>query len=159
MRAIVALSIEISMRRKGGQTQQGPKGSVVTLWAYATTKLASGAKPAHHPEVICGLQFASFPDQVAVLLQAAFSSRCVMGGVPETDYCIGLGTLLTLNDVELHVIALFQSFIAVQLDCRIVNEHVWSVFTPDESVALGVVKPLDLTFVLSHRLPPSLHLS
>jgi hypothetical protein len=27
----------------------------------------------------------------------------------------------------------------------------------DESVALGVVKPLDLSFVLSHRPPLSLH--
>jgi hypothetical protein len=82
-----------------------------------------------------------------------------MGGVPKPDHCIGLGTFLTLNDVELHVIALFQGFVSVQLDCGVVNEYVWPVFTPDESVALGVVKPLDLTFVLSHRLPPSLHLS
>jgi hypothetical protein len=63
-----------------------------------------------------------------------------------------------LNDVELHVIALFQSFVSIQLNCGVVNEYVWPVFTPDESVALGVVKPLDLSFVLSHRLPPSLHL-
>jgi len=82
-----------------------------------------------------------------------------MGGIPEPYDRIGLGTLLTLNDVELHVIALFQSFVSVQLNCRVVNEYVWPVFTPDESVALGIVKPLDLTFVLSHRLPPSLHLS
>jgi len=82
-----------------------------------------------------------------------------MGGVPEPDDCIGLWTLLTLYDVELYVIALFQSFVPVQLDCRIMNEYVRPVFTPDESVALGVVKPLDLTFVLSHRLPPSLHLA
>jgi hypothetical protein len=38
-----------------------------------------------------------------------------------------------------------------------VDEYVWPVFTPDESVAFGVVEPLDLSFVLSHRLPPSLH--
>jgi hypothetical protein len=75
-----------------------------------------------------------------------------MGGVPEPYDCIGLWTLLTLNDVELHVIALFQSFVSIQLNCRVVDEYVWPVFTPDESVALGVVKPLDLTFVLSHRL-------
>ena len=81
-----------------------------------------------------------------------------MGGVPEPHDRIGLGTLLTLNDVEFHVIALFQSFVSVQLNCRIVNEYVRPVFTPDESVALGVVKPLDLTFVLSHRLPAFLAL-
>jgi hypothetical protein len=75
-----------------------------------------------------------------------------MGGVPQPEYSIGLWTLLTLNDVELDVIALFQSFVSVQLNCRIMNEYVRPVFTPDESVALGVVEPLDLTFVLSHRL-------
>ena len=78
-----------------------------------------------------------------------------MGGIPEPYDRIGLGTLLTLNDVELHVIALFQSLVTIQLDCRVVNEDIWPVITSDESVALGVVKPLDLTFVLSHRLLPS----
>ena len=80
-----------------------------------------------------------------------------MGGIPEPDDCIGLRTLLALDDVELHVIALLQSFVPIQLDCRVVDEYVWPVFTPDESVAFGVVEPLDLTFVLSLRLPPSLH--
>ncbi len=80
-----------------------------------------------------------------------------MGGVPEPDDTIGLWTLLTLDDVKLNIIALFQSLVPIQLYCRIVDEYVWPVFTPDESVALGVVEPLDLTFVLSHRLPPSLH--
>jgi|HubBroStandDraft_6_1064221.scaffolds.fasta_scaffold82319_3 hypothetical protein len=80
-----------------------------------------------------------------------------MGGIPEPDNCIGLRTLLALDDVEFHVIALFQSFVPIQLNCRVVDEYVWPVFTPDESVAFGVVEPLDLSFVLSHWLPPSLH--
>ena len=75
-----------------------------------------------------------------------------MGGVPEPDNRIGLWTFLTLNDVKLNVIALFQSLVPIQLNCRVVDEYVWPVFTPDESVALGVIKPLDLPFVLSHRL-------
>jgi hypothetical protein len=32
------------------------------------------------------------------------------------------------------------------------DEYIWPVFTSDESVALGVVEPLDFAFVLSHRL-------
>jgi hypothetical protein len=37
-----------------------------------------------------------------------------------------------------------------------VDEYIRPVFASDESVALGVVEPLDLTFVLSsHRLLPS----
>jgi hypothetical protein len=79
-----------------------------------------------------------------------------MGGISKPQNPIGLRAFLTLDDIEFNVIALFQSFVSVQLNCRVMNEYVWPVFTPDESVALGVVKPLDLPFVLSHRLPPSL---
>ena len=39
-----------------------------------------------------------------------------MSGVPEADYCVRLGTFLALNDVELDLIALFQSLVSVQLD-------------------------------------------
>jgi hypothetical protein len=35
------------------------------------------------------------------------------------------------------------------------NENIRPVFTSDESVALGVVEPLDLSLVLSHRFLPS----
>src|SRR5579863_8071996 len=80
-----------------------------------------------------------------------------MGGVSQTDHSIRLRSFLSLDDVELHIIALFERFVSIQLNRRVVNEYVWPVFTPDESVALGIVEPLDLTFVLSHRLPPSLH--
>ena len=82
-----------------------------------------------------------------------------MGGDLEADHCIRLGTFLTLDDVELDVIALFQRFVPVQLNCRVVDEYIRPVFTSDESVALGVVKPLDLTFELSHRLLLSLGLA
>ena len=82
---------------------------------------------------------------------------CVVGGcISHADYSIRLRTFLPLNDVELNVIALFQSFVAIQLDCRVVNENIRPVITSDESVALGVIEPLDLAFVLSHRLPLSL---
>jgi hypothetical protein len=81
-----------------------------------------------------------------------------MGGVPKSDYCVRLGTFLALDDVKLHVIALFQSFVAVQLNSRVVDEHIGAVIATDESVALGVIEPLDFAFVLSHRLVPSLRL-
>jgi hypothetical protein len=74
----------------------------------------------------------------------------------ETDDRICLGAFLALDDIELHIIALFQGLIAIQLDCGIVNENIWPIVAADESVALGVVKPLDLPFVLSHRLLLSL---
>jgi len=77
-------------------------------------------------------------------------------GVAHANNRISLGTLLTLDDVELNIIALFQRFVTVQLYRRVMDEYIWSVFASDESVALGVIEPLDLPFVLSHRLLPSL---
>jgi len=81
----------------------------------------------------------------------------VSSGISQANDCICLRSFLSLNDVELDVIAFFQGFISVQLNRRVMDENIWPVFTSDESVALGVVEPLDLTFELSHRLPPSLH--
>jgi hypothetical protein len=80
------------------------------------------------------------------------------GGVSQPDDPVRLRSFLPLNDVELDVIALFQSLVTIQLDCRVVNENIWPVITSDESVALGVVEPLDLAFVLSHRDLPFLPL-
>jgi hypothetical protein len=37
-----------------------------------------------------------------------------------------------------------------------VHEHIGAVIATDESVALGVVEPLNLAFVLSHRVVPFL---
>ena len=78
-----------------------------------------------------------------------------MSVIPKTDYGIRLRALLTLDYVELDLIAFFERFVPVQLNCRVVNEYIRPVVTSDESVALGVVKPLDLSFVLSHRFLPS----
>ena len=79
-----------------------------------------------------------------------------MGGVLQPDNCIRLRTFLALDDVKLDVIALFQCFVTVQLNRRVVNEDIRAIFTADESVALGVVEPLHFAFVLSHRLVPFL---
>jgi hypothetical protein len=85
---------------------------------------------------------------------------CVVGScLFETEDRIRLRAFLALDDVELHVVALFQSLIAIQLNCGIVNEDIRPVVAANESVPLGVVKPLDLTFELSHRLLLSLGLA
>ena len=97
-------------------------------------------------------------------LLAVFASRplngplgSVMGSsVPKTDDRIRLGAFLTLDDIELDLIVLFQCFVSIQLNRRVVNEYVGPIFAADEPVALGVIEPLDLTFVLSHRIPPFL---
>ena len=88
--------------------------------------------------------------------ESALLGCVVGGGVLEADYTVRLRTFLTLDDIELDLIAFFQCLIAVQLYRRIVDEHIRPVIASDESVSLGVVEPLDLAFVLSHRLLPSL---
>ena len=73
-----------------------------------------------------------------------------MGGVPHPNHSIGLGTFLALNDVKFDVVAFFEAFVSVELDCRVVDEDIGAVFPPDESIAFCVVKPFDLAFVGSH---------
>jgi hypothetical protein len=79
-----------------------------------------------------------------------------MDGIAEPNYGIRLGALLTLDDIELNLIVLLQSLISIQLNRRVVHEYIRPIFAPDKSVTLGVVKPLDLPFVLSHRTLPFL---
>jgi hypothetical protein len=68
-----------------------------------------------------------------------------MSCIPEPDYRIGLGTFLTLNDIELDLIVLFQGLVSIQLNRRVVDEYI-----------RPIIAPLDLPFVLSHRILPSL---
>ena len=81
------------------------------------------------------------------------------GAVSEANHGICLWAFLALDNVELDFIAFLERFVSVQLNRRIMDENIWPVFASDESVALGVVKPLDLTFELSHWLLPSLCLT
>jgi len=84
---------------------------------------------------------------------------CVVGGCfSQSGNGIRLRSFLTLDNVELNVVALFERFIAIQLDCRVMDENIRPVITSDESVALGVVEPLDFAFELSHRVLPFLPL-
>jgi hypothetical protein len=84
--------------------------------------------------------------------------RCVVGGVvPQANDRVCLRPLLTLNDVEFDVVPFFERLVAFQLNRGVMDEYIGPVITSNESVALGVIEPLHLTFVLSHRLPPSLH--
>jgi hypothetical protein len=67
-----------------------------------------------------------------------------------SDYGVGLRSLLPLNDVELNLVAFFQALVPIKLDRAVMNKHVGPVVPADKAVALCVVKPLHLTFVLSH---------
>jgi hypothetical protein len=75
--------------------------------------------------------------------------------IPIADDAIRLRAFLAFNNIELDFIAFFERFVPIQLNRRVVDEYIRPVFASDESVALGVVEPLDLSLVLSHRFLPS----
>ena len=54
-----------------------------------------------------------------------------------------LQALTTLLDLELDLLPLVQSAVAVSLDLRLVDEDVSAACTSDEAVALGCVEPID----------------
>jgi hypothetical protein len=63
---------------------------------------------------------------------------------------IGLWALLTLHDVKFDIVTFLQAFISIDLDGAVVDEDVRSVVPSDKTIALCVIEPLDLAFVLSH---------
>lgn len=74
-----------------------------------------------------------------------------MSVIPEADHGIRLGAFLAVYDIKLDFIAFLKRLVPIELNCRVVNEYIRSVLASDESVTLGVVEPLNLSFVLSHR--------
>src|SRR5438045_8243916 len=65
----------------------------------------------------------------------------------------GLRALGTVNDLELHRLALLERAEAVALNGRVVHEDVAASVALDEPVALGVVEPLDLACDTHRSLP------
>src|SRR5438067_10211350 len=66
------------------------------------------------------------------------------------DVVLGFGdvpclrTLRAVDDLEFDRLTLFQGPEAVATDSGIVHEHVAATFALNETIALGVVEPLDL---------------
>jgi len=74
----------------------------------------------------------------------------------QARYLVCLGSFLALHDIELDVVTFLQAFIAVDLNCAVMYEHIGAIVPPYESISFSVVEPFDLTFILSHvRLPSS----
>jgi hypothetical protein len=61
---------------------------------------------------------------------------------------IRLGTLRSLDDIELNLIAFFKALIAFALNGAVVNEDVCPAIPAEEAVTLSVVKPFYGAFVL-----------
>jgi hypothetical protein len=69
----------------------------------------------------------------------------------------GLGSLRTVDHLKLNLLALDQGFIAVAGDRTVMDENVLLSGLFNKTIALGVVKPLDLTDCLIHIfvIPPT----
>src|SRR3984885_1960643 len=74
----------------------------------------------------------------------------VWSGCLAALHLVCLWALLPLDDVELDLIAFFQRFVSIELDRAVVHEDVRPIISSDETIALRVVEPLDLAFVLGH---------
>jgi hypothetical protein len=151
--------------------QRGRESSVPSGWQLVcqpSRGVGEQGKTIHIPQQIrCGdEQWIVTRSQVSSALQRhrinAMAQRGIAGywlgsrclAVSETNHSVCLWSLLAFDDIKLDIVAFFQRLVSVQLNCRVVNEHIRSIFTSDEAVSLGVVKPLDLSFVLSHGLLP-----
>src|SRR5215510_9812849 len=67
------------------------------------------------------------------------------GGLARLGDVAGLRSLRTVDDLEFDLLAFLERPEAGSLNRGEVHEHVVAAFALNESVALGVVKPLDLT--------------
>ena len=68
-----------------------------------------------------------------------------------------LRSLLTLGDLELHLVAFLQALVSLRSDRAVVNEDVRSIGAPNETVAFRVIEPLDGSFQSFHT-PLFLHI-
>src|SRR5664279_525264 len=64
------------------------------------------------------------------------------GGRSDLVHGVGLRALLTLRDLELHAVALFEALVPGRVDRAVVHEHVRPTVLGDEPVALLRVEPL-----------------
>ena len=98
----------------------------------------------------------SFTGEAQPGLLVRLGSRMCRGimrhSILHTEDCVRLRAFLSLDDVELDVVSLFEGFVSIQLNCRIVDEYIGPIIPSDKSIALGIVEPLDLSFVLGHSL-------
>ena len=72
-----------------------------------------------------------------------FSFFRVAGQKLDRPDVLGLQSLGTLDNVELHFLVLMEGLEAVHIDGGIVHEDVLAIFLLDKAEALGFVKPFD----------------
>ena len=65
-------------------------------------------------------------------------------------HLVRLRPFISLDDVELDVVAFFQTLIPIRLNRCVVHEYIGTIFPPDEAESFSVVEPLYFAFVLRH---------
>lgn len=68
-----------------------------------------------------------------------------------SDHLIRLWALLSLDNVELHLVTFLQTFVSINLDGAVVHEDVRAVVPSYESVPFRIIEPFDFTCILSHE--------
>jgi hypothetical protein len=92
----------------------------------------------------------TFLHSYAIQLSPRFLRCEALGYFSNSSYGIGLGTFLSLNDVEFHLVPFFQALVSIELDRAVMDKHVGSIVAADKAVTLRVIEPLHFAFVLSH---------
>jgi hypothetical protein len=92
----------------------------------------------------------AFLHSYAMQVSLRFLRREALGYFSNSSYGIGLGALLSLNDVEFHLVPFFQALVSIELDRAVMDKHVGSIVAADKAVTLRVIEPLHFAFVLSH---------
>jgi hypothetical protein len=92
----------------------------------------------------------AFLHSYAMQVSLLFLRREALGYFSNSSYGIGLGTFLSLNDVEFHLVPFFQALVSIELDRAVMHKHVGAVIPANKSISLRVIEPLHFAFVLSH---------
>lgn len=64
-----------------------------------------------------------------------------------------LWAFLTLSYFKLHSVTFLQALVALGSNRAVMHKDIRSIFAADESVALGIIEPLDRTFQSFHVRP------
>jgi hypothetical protein len=92
----------------------------------------------------------AFLHSYALQVSLQLVRREALGYFSNSSYGIRLGTFLSLNDVEFHLVPFFQALVSIELDRAVMDKHVGSIIAADKAVTLRVIEPLHFAFVLSH---------
>jgi hypothetical protein len=63
-------------------------------------------------------------------------------------------TLRPLRNFKLYCVAFLKTFVSFRIDGTVVHEYIRAILTPNETIPLGVIEPLNGSFQSIHLKPP-----